>query len=559
MTEKTRKAIILGLDGATWDVLLPRVEWGEMPNLAALLQQGAWGGLRSTTPPFSAQAWVSLSTGKNQARHGVVDFWERSPGAPLTEHRTFVSSRLVRGETLWQTAGRHGRQVGVVNVPVTYPPAPVQGYQVSGFLTPPDRPDYVYPAALAEEIEALVPGYKPDPFDPLGATQQQLVELADWMEKHEKVARHLMENHPVDLFFSVVQAVDHLQHLFWNSIASHSNGTYSPLIDRCYTQADDILGHRLAQLDDHTTFFLVSDHGFGPARTWFHVNHFLLERGLLAHGEVRGSGPGAVLARLGLTPQKLRSLVRRLDLLGLRRRVGRLARVTVGRQLDGALARPIDWGQTQAVASSPASEGIFINLKGREPDGVVEPGEPYEALRDRLVAELLALRDPSTGERVVQAVYRREELYEGPFLDLLPDLVFDLGDGPYLASDAPMAAGTLEPLPPDLLQGRHRPIGVLAAAGAGIAAGQRIEGARIVDVAPTVLYALDLPVPDDMDGRPLVEIFDDEHRTSYPVRHAPAVETTDLTGFPTPVRSTEGDEEDEAEMERRLRGLGYIS
>ena len=138
MTEKTRKAIILGLDGATWDVLLPRVERGEMPNLAALLQQGAWGGLRSTTPPFSAQAWVSLSTGKNQARHGVVDFWERSPGAPLTEHRTFVSSRLVRGETLWQTAGRHGRQVGVVNVPVTYPPAPVQGYQVSGFLTPPE-------------------------------------------------------------------------------------------------------------------------------------------------------------------------------------------------------------------------------------------------------------------------------------------------------------------------------------------------------------------------------------------------------------------------------------
>ena len=242
-----------------------------------------------------------------------------------------------------------------------------------------------------------------------------------------------------------------------------------------------------------------------------------------------------MLARLGLTPQKLRSLVRRLDLLGLRRRVGRLARVTVGRQLDGALARPIDWGQTQAVASSPASEGIFINLKGREPDGVVEPGEPYEALRDRLVAELLALRDPGTGERVVQAVYRREELYEGPFLDLLPDLVFDLGDGPYLASDAPMAAGTLEPLPPDLLQGRHRPIGVLAAAGAGIAAGQRIEGARIVDVAPTVLYALDLPVPDDMDGRPLVESLTTSTDV-VPVRHA-QTSNNRPDRFPTPVRS----------------------
>ena len=312
-------------------------------------------------------------------------------------------------------------------------------------------------------------------------------------------------------------------------------------------------------------FFLVSDHGFGPARTWFHVNRFLLERGLLALGEVQGSGPGAALARLGLTPQALRSLVRRLDVLGLRRRVGRLARVTAGRQIDGALARPIDWSRTQAVSGSPASEGIYVNLKGREPNGVVEPGQPYEALRDRLAAELLAVRDPDTNQPVVQAVYRREELYDGPFLDLLPDLVFDLGDGPYLASDAPMAAKVLEPLPPNLLQGRHRPTGVLAAAGAGIAAGRRIEGARIIDVAPTVLYALDLPIPDDMDGRPLLEIFDDEYQASHPVQYAPAVQETDLTGLGPmngisvkPVRSTESTEE-EAEMERRLRGLGYIS
>ena len=557
MTQTRRKAIILGLDGATWDVLLPRVDQGEMPNLAGLLERGVWGGLQSTTPPFSAQAWVSLSTGKNQARHGVVDFWERSPSAPLTDRRTFVSSRLVRGETLWQTAGRHGRRVGVVNVPVTYPPAPVEGYLVSGFLTPPGKADYVYPAALRDEIEALVPGYEPDPFDPLGATQQQLVELAEWMEKHEKVARQLMERHPADLFFSVIQAVDHLQHLFWNDIAGRSaNPGRAALIDHCYSLADDILGHRLGRLDGETTFFLVSDHGFGPARRWFHVNRFLLERGLLALGEVRGSGPGAALARLGLTPQRLRSLVRRFDVLGLRRQVGRLARVTAGRQIDGALARPIDWSRTQAVSGSPASEGIYINLKGREPNGVVEPGEPYEALRDRLAAELLALRDPDTSERVVQAVYRREALYDGPFLDLLPDLVFDLGDGPYLASDAPMAARVIEPLPPNLLQGRHRPSGVFAAAGAGIPAGQRIEGARIVDVAPTVLYALDLPIPDDMDGRPLVEIFGDEHQASHPVRHAPAVVTG--TGA-TEAVSDRATEEEEAEMERRLRGLGYLS
>ena len=265
------KVIILGLDGATWDVLWPRIERGAMPHLTGLLEQGAWGSLRSTIPPFSAQAWTSLSTGKNQARHGVVDFWERDPRSP-GERRTFVSSRQVQGETLWQTAGRHGRRVGVVNVPVTYPPTPVNGYLVSGFLTPPGRTDYVYPATLKDEIEALVPGYKPDPFDPLGATRQQLVELVTWMERHETVARYLLDGDPPDLFFGVVQAIDHLQHLFWNEIdgtASHeldelheelgsrkarkdatdAEGLVRGLIERCYGMADGIIGDRLRRLD----------------------------------------------------------------------------------------------------------------------------------------------------------------------------------------------------------------------------------------------------------------------------------------------------------------------
>jgi predicted AlkP superfamily phosphohydrolase/phosphomutase len=512
------RVIILGMDGATFDVLLPRAGRGELPNLSAVLERGASGSLRSTTPPFSAQAWVSMVTGKNQARHGVTDFWEPAAGLAPDQRRSFVTSRQVHGETLWQTANRHGLSVAIVNVPVTYPPAAVTGVLVSGFLTPPGREDFCTPPELRAEIESLVPGYQPDPFDPLGATRQQLDELYSWMEKHEVVARALLERHPADLHFSVVQALDHLQHLFWDEIAAGNKA-----VDRFYLLADAILGRRLAEVDDDTTLFVVSDHGFGPARTWFHVNRFLQDRGLLVLGEVRGHGPGSLLARLGLTPQRLRGRVRRLDVLGVRRRMGRLARVTMGRQIDGALARPIDWSQTQAAAGSPASEGIWINLKGRDPEGIVEPGEDYEALRTRIAAELLALRDPQSGGSIVNAVYRREELYAGPFLDWLPDLVFDLGDGPYLASDAPLAARVLEPLPRDVLQGRHRPLGVLLACGAGIRPGYHVEGARIVDVTPTVLYTLGLPIPDDVDGRPLVELFDAAFQAAHPIQTAPAV------------------------------------
>jgi predicted AlkP superfamily phosphohydrolase/phosphomutase len=536
-----------------------------MPNLGALLDKGVWGGLQSTTPPFSAQAWVSLATGKNQARHGVVDFWEHSPDH---SRRKFVTARQVHGETLWQIVGRHGRRVGVVNVPVTYPPAEVNGYLVSGLLTPQGKDDYVYPPALRDEILAQIPDYNPDPFDPVGASKRQILELEGWMQKHEKVSRTLMEREPAHLAFSVVQALDHLQHLFWNDIVAGPAAAepaagepeaarqqeYAPLIDRCYELADQMIGHRLAASEAQASnLFLVSDHGFGPARKWFHVNRLLLERGLLTLGEAQGGGLSRSLAGLGLTPQKLRNLIRRADVLGLRRWMGRLARVTLGRRIDSALTLPVDWSHTQAISGSPATEGVFVNLKGREPEGIVEPGKPYEVVREQLMAELEACRDPDTGERVVHAVYRREELYTGPFLDHLPDVVFDLGDGPYLASDAPAATQIIEPLPDGYLQGRHRSTGILAAIGPDVRRGGKIEGARIIDVAPTILYALGLPIPEDMDGRPLLEIFEEDYRSTHPVRYA----EPEVVDQPAP--PSEYDEEDTAEMERRLRGLGYLS
>ena len=152
-----------------------------MPHLASLLEGGVWGHLRSTLPPFSAQAWVSMVTGKNQARHGVVDFWERSVDLAPGQRRNFVTARQIRGETLWQTVGRHGLRVGVINVPVTYPATAVNGYLISGLLTPQGRDDFVYPPELKEDILTQVPDYTPDPFDPMGATKRQILELEGWM------------------------------------------------------------------------------------------------------------------------------------------------------------------------------------------------------------------------------------------------------------------------------------------------------------------------------------------------------------------------------------------
>jgi predicted AlkP superfamily phosphohydrolase/phosphomutase len=183
--------------------------------------------------------------------------------------------------------------------------------------------------------------------------------------------------------------------------------------------------------------------------------------------------------------------------------------------------------------------------------GIVPPGAPYEKVRDDLIASLMNLRDPETGQKVVAAAYRREEIYSGPFVPQLPDVVFTLRDKPYLPSERMAVQSIIEPLPPEASGGRHHPEGVFLAIGPGIRRGALVDGARIIDITPTILYALGLPVPEDLDGRVLTEAFTSEYLAANPVRRGPP------TRPPAPVQSRQ-DEYANAVIEERLRALGYL-
>jgi len=566
------KVIVLGIDGATFAVLGPWARRGRLPNLARLLQGGTHSIMRSTIPPYSAQAWVSMMTGKSPAKHGIVDFFQpvvrpsagRDAGSPAKRdasgvRHSFVSSARIQGEAIWDTLSRHGKRVGVVNVPLTYPPAQVNGYMVSGFMTPKGRQDYTYPAELRQEILAVTGAYDPDPWDLL-TPSQSLPELAHWMDIAEQAARYLLERHPVDFYVSVIQALDQLQHTLWDVIADESarqgprGAQLWPWVERCYQKMDAIIGQRLGLLDEDTTLFVVSDHGFQKVNSWFYVNRWLADAGFLCFAEDRRGRGGTVLAKLGLTRDGIKTLIQKVDVLGLRRYVGRFTRAAIADKLEDALSPPIDWTRSVAYSGSRTSEGIFINLKGREPQGIVEPGAAYEQVRERIMRALSALVDPRTGERVVSAVYRREDVHNGEFLHLLPDVLFSLDDRPYLTSDSTTAMRAFAPLSRDDVRGRHHSHGVFAACGAGVVPGLELPEVAIVDVAPTILYAMDLPIPADMDGRVLEEAFTPEYRRSHPIRYeAPPAGAAREAG-PEPVYS---DEED-AEMQRRLRGLGYL-
>jgi len=551
------KVIVLGIDGATFDLLRPWAEQGKLSHLARVLHEGTHGILRSTIPPYSAQAWVSMMTGKSPAKHGVVDFFEQDAGREL---RGYASSTLIQGEAIWDTLGRHGKRVGIVNVPLTYPPLAVNGYMVSGFMTPKGRDDYTYPRELREEILRVTGEYDPDPWDPL-TPSQDLHSFVHWMEIAERVARYLQEKHTVDFYISVIQVLDQLQHIFWDALTDEKVRNEPqiaklwPLIEQCYTAMDAAIGHRLNLIDSETTLFLVSDHGFQTVNTWFNVNRWLAERGYLKFAEGQIGWTKSVLAKMGLTRENIKALVRRLDALGLRRRIGRLTRAAISRKLGETLALPIDWSSTVAYSGTRTSEGIYINLKDRDPQGIVEPGKQYEEIRERIMADLAALVDPNTGQPVVSAVYRREEVHGGPYLHLMPDIFFSLDGKPYLVSDSTTTKEVFEPIPKDYVQGRHHSHGIFAAIGPNIIAGLTVEQARIVDVAPTILYAMGLPIPTDMDGRVLEEIFTAEYRQSHPIRHEEPVNGRSRGDRPTAVYTEEEDEE----MQRRLRGLGYLS
>lgn len=550
------RVMVLGLDGATWTLLRPWVEAGHLPNLATLMARGVHGELASTVPPYTAPAWTSFATGKGPGKHGIADFWRFSW---QTCDRTPVNPQRVRPATFWSILSRQGWCVGVVNVPITYPPYPVNGVMVSGMLTPSEAADYTYPPTLKAELQSVIGDYAANPHASMSRSEAFLKRAAYWVRQRERANQYLLDTRGFDCFINVIQAPDPIQHQFWRMLDSNhplydeqQAARIAPLVLECYRAIDEVIGRRLDMLTSDARLFVLSDHGFGPAHKYFFVNRLLAELGLLVfESDTAGVRSSGVVGHT-IIPT-LSRVVRRADFFGLRHRLlDNRQRESIRNRLDRVAARPIDWSQTRAYFAGLTSESIYLRVRGRDPGGLVEPGAEYEAVRDWIIQALLDLRDPETGEPVVAGAWRREEVYDGPYVDQLPDVVFSLEQRPYLPGEQLAAPAIIKPLPAIAGGGRHQPNGIFLAAGADIRSNVRMEGAQIVDVAPTILYALGVSVPEDMDGRVLTEVFAPEFVAAHPVRLGP----------PAPVEHSELEpaySETEAEaIKAHLQDLGYL-
>jgi len=553
------RVFLLGLDGATFDLLGPWMEAGHLPHLSRLRQEGAWGELQSTRPPSTAPAWTACITGVNPGKHGIFDFRE-SP--QLDPRRPLVSSRSIRAPTLWHILSHHGRDVGVLNVPITYPPVPVNGALVSGMMTPGPNSDYTYPPALKHELNAR--GYVIDveiqKYDVESETDAYrfLDDVAESLARRAEALFHLMDSRPWQFFMAVFVALDRIQHLFWKTMADPSSCFYRSRtaprlrarILTVYQAADVLVGRLVDRLgSEGADLLVVSDHGFGPTQSWFNANRWLQDQGWLRLK--RGS---ALRKRLFYEAMKVNdsSLAKAM----LPERLGRAirGRIRGGRSaFKTDLDQCIDWPRTRAFFASIPAQGIYINVK-RGPDdthGVVGPGAEYESVRDGIARRLRELVDPRTGRPIVDQVWRREDVYNGPYTDYAPDLLFVAADYGVLGRELLGARAAVE-TSEHWANGFHRMNGVFMAWGPHVRPGVYVHGATMLDVAPTVLYGLDMAVPDNMEGRVLSELFDPALVAARPLRREPALAGPDTS----PDGTYSGDEE--AEIAARLAALGYV-
>ena len=550
------RALLLGLDGVTFDVVDPLLKRGRMPALAGLIARGVRARLRSTCPPISAPAWVTFLTGNGPGRHGVYNFQNPDPRRYTGFAETLVNSSFFRGTTLLDHAARvSGTRVLAYRIPMTFPPWEIpNGVVVSGPPVPDRCKPYVRPASAAAEFGPL----STLSHDELAAVKKALdVNAIDACNRYEvDLLEHTVRRYlagPMQVMVAFTGIPDALHHGFW-AYHDPSSPLHEPnaaaalrtIIERWYVEIDAMIGRILASVDDDTAVIVLSDHGGGPApHRQVNFNVVLRSKGLL---EVAGGGRAAVATGARRVVERAR--MQMPGRMWLKRHLPeRMQRQLRGlRNATGAIA----WERTRAftVPIHFPITGIWVNLAERHPKGVVQPGAEYEQVRDEIIAAVRDVRDPATGTPVVLSARRREEIYAGGQVETAPDVIIETCAGYHggveindVVTDMPAAVLRK-------VNGSHTNEGIFIAAGGPFRRAVEIGMPNLADVLPTALHVVGSPLPDDLDGRVVADALDAEWLATHPVQTV----TSDDAGEGR-VRLSD---DDEAEMRKFLQGLGYV-
>jgi predicted AlkP superfamily phosphohydrolase/phosphomutase len=531
--------VVIGLDGAAWHLLDPMIERGVMPRLAALRARGASGPLVSTVPTYTPPAWTSAATGVNPGRHGIYGF---HVGHAQDVPQKLVHSGRIRSPAIWEIVNRQGARAGIYNLPLTYPPRDVDGWMVSGMMTPgygQHLSGFVLPKRLEERILSWAPDYVVEiktSWDQDWRDESLCLRAIESITQRHRVLQGLLEDEPCEVVFTVLETPDRLQHAYYRYMDPDDEmydtkqaGRIRPFLDRCFEGIDGIVGLLEDYAGEDGGVVVCSDHGFTSWDVSVHTNALLEKWGYL---KIKPS------ARAMQT-----SLARKTVPIAKRLLPAKFARRAKGRTFAA-----IDWPKTRAFASPIPMQGIFVNLEGRERMGVVKSAE-LAAFKDELAGRFESLRGPD-GELVTDRVWRSEEVFSGPATGEAPDLMPVLRDHRFELDDEVFHRQPFEDVG-HLPRGVHHPHGIGILAGPSVRAGAPISGS-VMDITPTLLYMAGLEVPEDLDGSVLVAGFSPGHLAKHPIEYTESVEGTDTT------EASPYTDEEEAVIEESLRGLGYL-
>jgi predicted AlkP superfamily phosphohydrolase/phosphomutase len=530
------RTLLIGLDGATFRILDPLMEAGVMPSLRDVVARGARAELISTRNPVTPPAWTTVITGRSPGRHGVFDF-VRAEEREGEMYFTLYDARDIGCETIWSAASRHGRRSTSLNFPMMFPHPPVDGHIVPGLTSWRHLKMGTRPAHLHDELKAQGVEFKEMAWDfELGKKVVYGVppeEYEKWIRFHIRreqqwfmAARHLMTTDPSDLIGVLWDGPDKLFHICWRFLdpewlPAEPTGWEIHIRQLCleyFANVDRYISELMALAGPESHVVLVSDHGFGPTVEEFHVNTWLAEKGYLAWRPPRSAEEEASDA--------------------WKRRV----------KSNFVL---LDWNRTTAYARTSSSNGIYIRRASAGDAGGVSDAE-YECMRTRLMAELKEVVSPRTGRPVVREVWKREDVFPGPYMMQAPDLTLVLHDSSFISIRPHAPAVQQRPE----VTGTHCPEGIFIAHGPGVRAGARLPQLSILDVAPVLLHCLGVPVGADLEGHVPSELFEPAWQAAHPVR----------IDMPEPAATPElavagalvDDPAGEAAVFERLRSLGYL-
>lgn len=509
--------LVICVAEATLDLITPWAEFGKLPTFRTLATEGVSGPLRSQIPISIPQLWGTIVTGRSPGHHGLFDFWQRGPDGAFHE----INSSHIQSKTVWKIISENGLRSGIVNIPIVYPPEKINGFMISGEVAPGAHRSIAYPSSLYDEIVDKFGRYRLKDIFPGGRQKSDYLGLIEEdVAKQTEVLEYLISRKEWDFFFTFYSATAIAQHYFWSDMETgDENNPFRSVIESAYRCIDSALGRLINGAGPDTTVFVISECGAGPLYSGVQINSWLEKEGFLTRKRRTSE------ALIGSTPLSyiqywLRGIVAefRKDAQGF---LPKSAFYWMNHNMKSIKAwiqtylssSDIDWYRTKAF--SRGKEGnIYINLRGRDPHGVVNPGSGYESLREEIVKRLNQLIDPSTGIRAVENVYCREELYDGPMVEWAPDLIIEWRDTAYEPTESDRDRDSIfvtrwREYMNWPTSGSHRIDGVLFAKGPRIDKSKKVEDARIIDMMPTWLYCLDQRIPSELEGRVILELFDD--------------------------------------------------